>query len=115
MRYNKLLNRAQVQAMDFATVRELRAESAKIWEKLEAGEDIVITRNGKPFALLVYTESSEVEEKLRALRGAKLRSALRQSRQLARKQDLGRMSMEEIDAEVAAARRERRQDAPSGS
>lgn len=99
--------------MDFATVRELRAESAKIWEKLEAGEDIVITRNGKPFALLVHTESSEVEEKLRALRGAKLRSALRQSRQFARQQELDRLSMGEIDAEITMARKERR--AQSGS
>jgi hypothetical protein len=39
--------------MDFVTVRELRSESAKIWAKLEAGEEMAITRNGKPFAILV--------------------------------------------------------------
>jgi len=41
--------------MDFVSARELRAESAKVWAKVEAGEDVVITRNGKPFAVLVNT------------------------------------------------------------
>ena len=35
---------------------------------LEAGEDIVITRNGKPFALMVCNEPAAVESQLRALR-----------------------------------------------
>ena len=52
--------------MDFVTVRELRAESGKVWEKIEAGEEIVITRNGKPFALLVHTEPGELVFPVRA-------------------------------------------------
>jgi prevent-host-death family protein len=47
--------------MDFVTVRELRAESAKVWAKIEAGEEVVITRNGKPFALLLNTKPEELE------------------------------------------------------
>jgi antitoxin (DNA-binding transcriptional repressor) of toxin-antitoxin stability system len=54
--------------MDFVTVRELRSASAKLWERLESGEDLVVTRNGKPFALLVHTAPAEIEEKLSALR-----------------------------------------------
>ncbi len=52
----------------FVTTKELRAESGKVWAKLEAGEDIVITRNGKPFALMVHTEASRMESDLRAIR-----------------------------------------------
>jgi len=55
--------------MDFVTVRELRAESAKVWAKIEAGEEVVITRNGKPFALLLNTNPEELESTLRAVRG----------------------------------------------
>lgn len=32
------------------------------------GQDLVLTRNGRPFALLVHTGPAEIEEKLNALR-----------------------------------------------
>lgn len=100
--------------MDFVTVRELRAESGKVWEKIEAGEEIVITRNGKPFALLVHTEPGELEEKLRALRALRFEAALRNMQRIAREKGLDGMTMEEIDAEIAAARTERRERTQGG-
>ncbi len=39
--------------MDYVTVRELREKSREIWQRIEAGEEFVVTRNGKPFALLL--------------------------------------------------------------
>ena len=54
--------------MDYVTVRELREKSGEIWQRVEAGEEFVITRNGKPFALLVHTEPTSAEDRLRALR-----------------------------------------------
>lgn len=100
--------------MDFVTVRELRAESGKVWEKLAAGEDMVITRNGKPFALLVKTEPNAVEENLKAIRQARFLRLLAEQHQRAAELGLDKMTMEEIDAEIAAARQERR-NANAGS
>lgn len=97
--------------MDFVTVRELRAESGKVWEKIEAGEEIVVTRNGKPFALLVHTEPAQLEGTLRAIRAARFGAAVEAIQRHAREQGLDKMTMEEIDAEIAAARRERRERA----
>ena len=94
--------------MDFVTVRELRAESAKVWEKLEADEEVVLTRNGKPFAILVHTEPAELEEKLRALRWARFDRLLAEQHRRAAESGRDRMTTEEIDAEIAAARRQRR-------
>ncbi len=94
--------------MDFVTTKELRAESGKVWAKLEAGEEIVITRNGKPFALLVHTEPAQLEGTLRDWRQARFRRALEGMWQHARETGLDKMTMEEIDAEIAAARAERR-------
>jgi prevent-host-death family protein len=95
--------------MDFITVRELTAESGEVWEKLEAGEEIVITRNGTPFALLVPTEPAELEAKLRALRWARFDQLLVEQQQRAAEAGVDKMTGDEIDAEIAAARRERRQ------
>lgn len=95
--------------MDFVTARELRAESAKVWEKLEAGEEIVVTRNGKPFAVLVHTEPQEVEATLRAIRAERFAATVRKMQQQAVAQGLDKMTMDEIDAEIAAMRKERRE------
>ncbi|MDZ7752445.1 MAG: type II toxin-antitoxin system prevent-host-death family antitoxin [Gammaproteobacteria bacterium] len=92
--------------MDFVTARELRAESAKVWKKLEAGEDVVVTRNGKPFALLVNTRPEELEDTLRAIRGERFAATVRKMRRQAMAQGLDGMTMEEIDAEITQARRE---------
>ena len=95
--------------MDFVTVRDLRAESAKVWKKLEAGEEVVITRNGKPFAVLVHTEPQDLEATLRAVRAERFVATVRKMQRQAVEQGLDKMSMEEIDAEIAAAREERRE------
>lgn len=100
--------------MDFVTARELRAESARIWEKLEAGEEIVVTRNGKPFALLVHTDPKELESTLRAIRAERFASTVRRMQKQAQSQGLDKMTMDEIDAEIAAARKERRERNASG-
>lgn len=95
--------------MDFVTVRELRAESAKVWAKIEAGEEVVITRNGKPFALLLNTKPEELENMLRAVRGERFAATVRKMQEHAVEHGVSEMSMEEIDAEIAQARKERRE------
>ena len=94
--------------MDFVTTKELRAESGKVWAKLEAGGDIVITRNGKPFALMVHTESASLEDDLRAIRAERFAENVRKLQQRSVEQGLDKMSAEEIDAEIALMRKERK-------
>ncbi len=94
--------------MDYVTVRELRAESGKIWERIGAGEEIVVTRNGKPFALLLHTEPNEVEEALRVHRAARFGAVLDHIQAYAKAKGLDRITEEEIEAEIAASRKERR-------
>ena len=94
--------------MDYVTVRELRAQSGKIWERIDAGEEIVVTRNGKPFALLLHTKPSEVEEALRVHRAARFGAVLDHIQAYAKARGLDRITEEEIEAEIAASRKERR-------
>jgi len=51
--------------MDFVTIRDLRVDAGKVWEKLETERELVVTRNGKPFALLTTTRPNTVEPALR--------------------------------------------------
>jgi antitoxin (DNA-binding transcriptional repressor) of toxin-antitoxin stability system len=91
--------------MDFVTVREFRTQPGKVWKKLEAGRDLVVTRNGKPFALITFTEPDRVEENLRAIRHARFQEALAAQHGRARQLGLDQTTMAEIDAEIAATRR----------
>lgn len=100
--------------MDFVTVRELRAESGKVWDKVEAGEELVITRNGKPFAILLGTTPEQLDQTLRAIRAARLQNALDEMHRRAREQGLDNLSMEDIDAEIAQARKEERERPEGG-
>lgn len=94
--------------MDYITVRELREKSGEIWQRVEAGEEFVVTRNGKPFALLVHTEPSEVEATLRAHRAARLGAVVARIQAQARETGADRLTDEDIQCEIAAVRHERR-------
>lgn len=92
--------------MRFVSVRELRERSASIWKALGEEKDMVITSNGKPIALLSATSGESLEESLRALRRARAQAAAAmQGASLKAGSD--RMSLEDINAEIDAARADR--------
>lgn len=95
--------------MDFVTVRELRTDSARVWDEIAAGKEFVITRNGKPFAIMTPTLPSEVEANLRALRAARFARLLAEQHRRSVALGLDKITLEEINAEIAAARKERRE------
>lgn len=90
--------------MNFYTVRDLRTTPKRIWENLSADGEVVITNNGKPTALLFDIADGSFEETLKAVRQAKAVIAFNSMR--AKAAARGYMSDEEIEAEIAAARRE---------
>jgi len=89
--------------MNFYTVRDLRTESKAMFETLDAGNDIVITNNGKPAALMIDIDQDNFEEVLQAVRQAKAMIAFNSMRMKAAAH--GYMSEEDIEAEIEAARR----------
>lgn len=89
--------------MNFYTVRDLRTETKAMFETLDAGNDIIITNNGKPAALMMDIDQDNFEEVIQAVRQAKAMIAFNSMRMNASAQ--GFMSEEEIEAEIEAARR----------
>lgn len=100
--------------MDFVTVRELRAESGKVWDRVVAGEEIVLTRNGKPFAVVVPTAPSDLEETMRLLRTRRFGKAVDELRRQAHEAGTDQLTDAEIDAEIAVVRKIRRERTTSG-
>jgi len=94
--------------MKFVTVRELRSKTATIRQDLAQAREIVLTANGRPFAVMTPVNPETVEEEIQAIRRARTRAAIEGLRAAAKRAGVDALTMEDIDLEVAAARRSRR-------
>lgn len=88
--------------MNFYSVRDLRTDSKSMWEHLSAGDEVVITNNGKPSALMIDIPEGGFDEIVQAVRQAKAMIAFNSMRRKAAR--AGFMSDEEIEAAIAEAR-----------
>ena len=89
--------------MRFVSVRELRAKSAAVWKALEKEQEMVITSNGKPIALL----SATTEESLAVLRSSRALAAIDAMQQASVKAGTDRLSSAAIATEIDAVRKSR--------
>ncbi|GEM_PF-122333 len=99
--------------MRFVSVRDLRSRSAELWRDLPDEREMVITSNGRPVALLVAIDESNFEESLSAFRRARAVEAVARLQRDSTRRGTDVFSDEDIEAEIAAARRERRTRAAS--
>ena len=93
--------------MKFITVRDIRTSPAAIWKQLPEEQEMVITNNGKPIALLTPLSDETLEETVSAVRRARAVNAVRQMRRIADERGLSSMTEEEIQSEIDTARHER--------
>jgi antitoxin (DNA-binding transcriptional repressor) of toxin-antitoxin stability system len=95
--------------MRFVTIRDLRNKSSQIQRQLPEEKEMVLTSNGKPIAILFATSGDTLEESLAAIRRGQAMAAVSYMQTRSVKLGLNRMSMDEINREIAAERRSRRQ------
>jgi prevent-host-death family protein len=91
--------------MKFITVRDLRTTPAQVWKDLPAEQEIVITNNGKPIALLTPLSDTDMEDTVSAVRRARALAALKKMRSSAAKSGASEMTMEEINEEIRQYRK----------
>ena len=94
--------------MDFVSVRELRTQSAAVWDALRKEKDLVVTSNGKPIAVLSATTASTLEASLAALRQARAQLAVAAMQQRAQETGSDKLTLDDVNAEIEAVRRQRR-------
>ena len=88
------------------SIRDLRNEPGKVRETL-VREDVVLTSNGRPYALLLGVDEESVGETLRLVDQLRAELALRRMRKAAQASEAAALTAAEIEAEVAEVRRER--------
>jgi hypothetical protein len=94
--------------MEFISVRDFRTSPKSAWKKLENRNKAVITNNGKPIALMLGVDDSSLEETLATIQQAEAMRLINKIQIQSVKNGTDKMTMEEIDAEIAAVRSERR-------
>ncbi len=91
--------------MKFVPVRDLRIKPGEVWKKLAAEDNVVITSNGRPKALMIKIDEDTFDESIAVLRRAKALMALERLHRTAVSTGLSKMTAREIETEIHMARR----------
>jgi len=91
--------------MKFVTVRDFRTSSASIWKTLPKEQEMVITNNGKPIALLTPLSDRNLEETLATIRRAKAINAVKMIQQESLRNGTDQLTLEEINNEIKMSRK----------
>ncbi len=93
--------------MKFLSTRELRNRPGYV-RKLVQKEDLVLTANGKPIAMMLGIKDEDVEETARVLRQARAQRALSRIRKEAAQRGLDKVSPDFIDGLIRDVRSKRK-------
>jgi antitoxin (DNA-binding transcriptional repressor) of toxin-antitoxin stability system len=93
--------------MKFVSTRELRNRPGAVREMAQK-EDLVLTADGKPIAILLGVENEDLEESLVVLRQARAQRALSRMRSSASRLGLAPLSAGDVEREIRAVRRQRK-------
>ena len=94
--------------MRFISVRDLRTTPAQVWKALPEEQEIVITNNGKPIALLTPLTDTDLEDTLASVRRARAISAVKKLQAAAVEEGISGMTMEDIDQEIRTYRKSKK-------
>lgn len=86
--------------------RDFRLQGAKALGKLRPGDAVILSGRQGPAYFLIPVESESMEAQEEELKTAMALAAMRESWRRAEAAGLSDMTMDEIDAEIAAARKE---------
>ncbi|MDD3853066.1 MAG: type II toxin-antitoxin system Phd/YefM family antitoxin [Syntrophomonadaceae bacterium] len=85
----------------------MRTKPRQIWEKLSEVHELIITNNGKPSALMIEIDDENMEDVLASVRQSMAMRATNKMRLASMMNGNAKMTAEEIEAEIAEARKER--------
>ncbi len=93
--------------MRFISVRELNTKPKEIWSKIK-NEEVVITSNGKPIALLSGVTEETLEKTVRSIRRSRALIALEEMQKKSIELGLDKWTDSQIESEIRAVRKNRK-------
>jgi prevent-host-death family protein len=93
--------------MRYVSVRDLNTKPKRVWEKVRE-DDVVLTSNGKPIAILSGASEENLDRRIKALRRSRALLAIEDMQTKAGSRGLDRWTDEKVEAEIKAVRKARR-------
>ncbi len=93
--------------MRFISVRDLSTKPREIWAKIK-NEEVVITSNGKPIALLSGVTEETLETTVRSIRRSRALIALEEMQKKSIELGLDKLTDSQIESEIRAVRKSRK-------
>jgi len=94
--------------MKFVGVKELRYHPMDIIKGLTKDNEVVVTMNGRPKAILMAVEGDQVESCIKSIRQSKAALAVTRIQENSTKLGMDKTSDNDIDKEINAVRKARR-------
>lgn len=94
--------------MGTVSIRALRNRPGAVQDDLSREGERLLTSNGRPVAVMLPVDGSTLDATLGAIRPARGQLRLRALRRRARERAVSELTQEEIDEEIATARKARR-------
>ena len=91
--------------MRFLTVRYLRNKSAQVWKDLPEEQEMVITNNGRPVAILSSINENNIETSLHSIRRSRLVEAVSSIQRESIKKGKNKLTIDDINQEIKEARK----------
>jgi antitoxin (DNA-binding transcriptional repressor) of toxin-antitoxin stability system len=93
--------------MRFISVRDLSTKPKEIWSKIKK-EEVIITSNGKPIALLSGVTEETLEKTIRTIRRSRALIALEEMQKRSIESGLDKLTDSQIESEIKAVRKSRK-------
>lgn len=93
--------------MRFISVRDLSTKPREIWTKIK-DEDVVITSNGKPIALLSGVTEETLEKTVRSIRRSRALIAMEEMQKKSIELGLDKLTDSQIESEIRTVRKSRK-------
>ena len=93
--------------MQFISVRDLSTKPKEVWSKIKE-EEVVVTSNGKPIALLSGITEKTLEKTIRAIRRSRALIALEEMQKHSMQLGLDKLTDFQIKSEIQTVRKSRR-------
>lgn len=91
--------------MQMIASRELSSKPGAVLKKVASAGTMVVTRDGRPMAILMPTSPESLMEDLQEIAFSKARRAVRNLRAVASEVGVDSLSVEEIEKEIQAVRK----------
>ncbi len=100
------ISSSKEQQWKLISVRQLKLTPGRVWDEL-GEEEVVVTSNGRPVALLTRVDQDSLGRELEVRRRARALVALDEIQRASLQHGADRLTDEEIDEEIRAVRRRR--------